>query len=105
MFRYADITGDGMVSYEEFERVVHQHEAEQHTLRELFDALDTSGTGVLTADDLTAFLEMNGPHPRQYRLTMVRPFQFIIAANRMCLQSIVLAASLKRLCRRWSLHI
>ena len=62
MFEFADITGDGMVTYEEFERVVRLHEAEQHTMRELFDALDVSGTGVITADDLTAFLKMNGPH-------------------------------------------
>jgi Ca2+-binding EF-hand superfamily protein len=62
MFQYADITGDGMVSYEEFERVIHLHEAEHQTMRELFDALDVSGTGVLTADDLTAFLTMNGAY-------------------------------------------
>jgi Ca2+-binding EF-hand superfamily protein len=60
MFQHADVTGDGMVSYGEFERVIHLHEAEQQTMRELFDALDVSGTGVLTADDLTTFLEMNG---------------------------------------------
>jgi Ca2+-binding EF-hand superfamily protein len=60
MFRYADVTADGMVSYVEFERVVHLHEAEQQTMRELFDALDISGTGVLSAEDLTEFLVQTG---------------------------------------------
>lgn len=63
MFKHSDVTADGMVSYEEFERVVHLHEAEQQTMRELFDALDVSGTGHISAEDLTVFLEQTGEAP------------------------------------------
>ncbi len=55
-FDFADVNGDGVLSFEEVAR------ANPNVTREIFDRFDTNGDGVLSREEF-AQLFVNGPRP------------------------------------------